>query len=84
MTQVLAYDAAMKRRKYPRHCCKGCKVMHRTYASAQAHKAKIGRVRYMGSNRVRGEWIDPRVGRWGYLVVGRRTQRSKRVLRRVR
>lgn len=29
------------RKKYPRHCCKGCKIMHRTYAGAMAHKAEM-------------------------------------------
>lgn len=72
----------MKRKKYPRHCCKSCKIMHRTYASAEKHKRLLRGKRYRGSQRVRGEWIDPRVGRWGSLVVGRRTQRSRRLLRR--
>lgn len=36
--------AARKRskKKYPRRCCSKCKTMHRTYASAQRHKAEMG------------------------------------------
>ena len=30
------------RKKYPRHCCSRCNIMHRTYAGAQAHKAALG------------------------------------------
>lgn len=30
-----------RRKKYPRHCCSKCNIMHRTYAGAEAHKAEI-------------------------------------------
>jgi len=30
------------RKKYPRHCCKRCDVMHHSYASAEKHKRSMG------------------------------------------
>jgi hypothetical protein len=33
---------AARKKKYPRHCGKGCHTMHRTYAAAAAHKAEMG------------------------------------------
>ena len=29
------------RKKYPRHCCKKCHIMHRTYHGAMAHKKEL-------------------------------------------
>jgi len=29
------------RKKYPRHCCKFCDTMHRTYRGAEAHKREL-------------------------------------------
>lgn len=31
-----------RKKKYPRRCCAKCDTMHRTYASAQRHKAEMG------------------------------------------
>jgi hypothetical protein len=42
-----------RKKKYPRHCCKKCNTMHRTYASAQRHKAEIGSAVRMHTNRRR-------------------------------
>ena len=30
------------RKKYPRHCCARCDVMHHSYAAAEAHKKSMG------------------------------------------
>ena len=39
------------RRKYPRHCCKHCHIMHHTYAAAEKHKRSMGGARHAPKRR---------------------------------